>query len=170
MAEGLCGYRSGIPMRPMNWTLMPVCSNRRPSLGLTVTAPFTDSPSMYSGAFSRLFLSSLTSTVCRSSASSRTMSISTGVEKKKEDMTLTPSDWALQEALSIRSSTVACVRLACYSQRCWTRRKALLWHLRLAALACQESYPATLMGCCLNNLQADNVLYRLSSSPLSCLF
>jgi hypothetical protein len=115
MAEGLCGYRSGIPMRPMNWTLMPVCSNRRPSLGLTVTAPFTDSPSMYSGAFSRLFLSSLTSTVCRSSASSRTMSISTGVEKKKEDMTLTPSDWALQEALSIRSTTVACVRLACYS-------------------------------------------------------
>lgn len=69
-------------MVPMNCTLMPVCSSRLPSLGRTVTAPLTDSPSMYSGAFSRRFLSSLTSTMDRSSASSRTISMSTGVAKK----------------------------------------------------------------------------------------
>lgn len=69
-------------MVPMNWTLMPVCSNRLPSLGLTVTCPLTDSPSRYSGTFSLRFLSSLTSTAERSSRSSRTMSMSTGVEKK----------------------------------------------------------------------------------------
>lgn len=74
------------PITPMNWTLIPVCSNRLPSFGLIVTAPLTDSPSIYSGAFSRLFLSSLTSTLCLSSVSSRTMSMSTGVEKKKDDM------------------------------------------------------------------------------------
>lgn len=70
----------------MNWTLIPVCSNRLPSFGRIVTAPLTDSPSIYKGAFSLLFLSSLTSTVCLSSVSSRTMSMSTGVEKKNEDM------------------------------------------------------------------------------------
>jgi hypothetical protein len=70
----------------MNCTLMPVCSNRLPSFGRTVTAPLTDSPSIYSGAFSRRFLSSLTSTIDRSSASSSTMSISTGVAKKYDDM------------------------------------------------------------------------------------
>lgn len=74
--------RECIPMLPMNCTLIPVCSRRFPSLGRTVTAPLTDSPSMYSGAFSRRFLSSLTSTICLSSAFSRTMSMSTGVEKK----------------------------------------------------------------------------------------
>lgn len=66
----------------MNWTLTPVCSRRLPSFGRTVTAPLTDSPSMYSGAFSRRFLSSFTSTIARSSASSRTTSMSTGVAKK----------------------------------------------------------------------------------------
>jgi hypothetical protein len=75
-----------LPIVPMNWTLIPVCSSRLPSFGRTVTDPLTDSPSMYRGAFSRLFLSSRTSTDCLSSPSSRTTSISTGVEKKKEDM------------------------------------------------------------------------------------
>ena len=65
---------------------MPVCSNRFPSLGLTVTAPLTDSPSIYRGARSLRPLSTLMSTDCRSSLSSRTMSISTGVEKKSEAM------------------------------------------------------------------------------------
>lgn len=37
---------------------------------------------MYKGAFSLLFLSSFTSTIDRSSESSRTISMSTGVEKK----------------------------------------------------------------------------------------
>jgi len=72
------------PMEPMNCTLMPVCSNRLPSFGLIVTAPLTDSPSMYRGTRSRRLLSSLTSTVWRLSRSSRTMSISTGVEKKRD--------------------------------------------------------------------------------------
>ena len=66
----------------MNWTLMPVCSSLLPSLGRIVTAPFTDSPSIYRGAFSRLFLSSFISIIVLSSVSSRTMSMSTGVEKK----------------------------------------------------------------------------------------
>lgn len=70
----------------MNCTLMPVCSKRLPSFGLIVTAPLTDSPSMYRGTRSRRPLSSLTSTDWRSSRSSRTMSISTGVEKKREAM------------------------------------------------------------------------------------
>ncbi len=61
---------------------MPVCSKRLPSLGLIVTAPLTDSPSIYSGAFSRRFLSSRMSTMDRSSPSSNTMSMSTGVAKK----------------------------------------------------------------------------------------
>lgn len=61
---------------------MPVCSSRFPSFGRTVIAPLTDSPSIKSGAFSRLFLSSLTSTMDRSSVSARTTSMSTGVEKK----------------------------------------------------------------------------------------
>jgi len=69
-------------MVPMNCTLMPVCSSRLPSLGLTVTWPLTDSPSRYSGTFSLRFLSSFTSTAERSSRSSSTMSMSTGVEKK----------------------------------------------------------------------------------------
>ena len=71
-----------VPIVPMNWTLMPVCSNRLPSLGLIVTAPLTDSPSIYKGAFSLRFLSNFMSTVDLSSESSKTMSISTGVEKK----------------------------------------------------------------------------------------
>ena len=69
-------------MVPMNWTLIPVCSNLFPSLGRIVTAPLTDSPSLYSGAFSLRPFSVFISTICRSSPSSRTMSISTGVEKK----------------------------------------------------------------------------------------
>jgi len=72
-----------VPIVPINWTLMPVCSNLLPSFGLIVTAPFTDSPSMYRGAFSRLFFSSFMSIICLSSvSSSRSMSMSTGVEKK----------------------------------------------------------------------------------------
>lgn len=74
----------------MNCTLMPVCSNLLPSLGLTVTAPFTDSPSIYNGTFSLLFLSCRTSTMARSSPSSRTMSMSTGVEKKYDIMLGSP--------------------------------------------------------------------------------
>jgi hypothetical protein len=70
------------PIVPMNCTLMPVCSSRLPSLGRTVTWPLTDSPSRYNGTFSLRLLSSLTSTAERSSRSSSTMSISTGVEKK----------------------------------------------------------------------------------------
>jgi len=66
----------------MNWTLIPVCSNLFPSFGRIVTAPFTDSPSLYSGAFSLRPFSVFISTICRSSPSSRTISISTGVEKK----------------------------------------------------------------------------------------
>ena len=61
---------------------MPICSNRFPSLGLIVTAPLIDSPSAYNGAFSLRFLSNFMSTVGLSSVSSRTMSMSTGVEKK----------------------------------------------------------------------------------------
>jgi hypothetical protein len=79
-----------IPIVPMNCTLMPVCSRRLPSFGRTVTAPLTDSPSMNRGAFSRRFLSSLTSTMDRSSASSRTMSMSTGVAKKYD---ILDRDW-----------------------------------------------------------------------------
>lgn len=75
-------YRGREPIVPMNWTLMPVCSSLLPSFGRTVTAPLTDSPSIKRGAFSRRFLSSLTSTIERSSVSSRTTSISTGVAKK----------------------------------------------------------------------------------------
>lgn len=75
-----------LPMVPTNCTLMPVCSNLLPSLGRMVTAPLTVSPSRYSRHFSRLFLSSLTSTVGRSSESWRTMSMSSGVEKEKSDM------------------------------------------------------------------------------------
>lgn len=73
---------------PMNWTLMPVCSSLLPSFGLIVTPPLTDSPSMYNGAFSRRPLSSFISIIVLSSASSRMMSISTGVEKKYD---MTPS-------------------------------------------------------------------------------
>lgn len=68
----------------MNCTLIPVCSNLFPSLGRTVTVPLTDSPSMYKGAFSLLFLSSFMSTTALSSVSSRTMSISTAVPKKSD--------------------------------------------------------------------------------------
>lgn len=75
-----------VPIDPMNCTLIPVCSRRFPSFGRTVTAPLTDSPSMYRGAFSLRPLSSLTSTVCRSSLSSSTTSMSTGVEKNKDAM------------------------------------------------------------------------------------
>lgn len=71
-----------IPIVPINCTLIPKCSSLFPSLGLTVTAPLTLSPSIYSGAFSLRFLSSLTSTICRSLVSSSTISISTGVLKK----------------------------------------------------------------------------------------
>lgn len=76
-----------VPIVPMNCTLIPVCSSLLPSLGLIVTAPLTDSPSMYNGAFSRRFLSNLRSTIAFSSLSSRTMSMSTGVEKKYDMMT-----------------------------------------------------------------------------------
>ena len=75
-----------IPIVPTNCTLMPVCSSLLPSFGLIVTAPLTVSPSRYNGAFSRRFLSSLTSTVGLSSVSWRTMSMSSGVEKEKSDM------------------------------------------------------------------------------------
>ena len=70
------------PIVPMNCTLIPVCSNLLPSFGRIVTPPLTDSPSKYSGAFSRLFFSSFRSIICRSSVSSRTISMSSGVEKK----------------------------------------------------------------------------------------
>ena len=80
--EEFSGSKWYIPMVPMNWTLMPVCSSLLPSLGRIVTAPFTDSPSIYKGAFSLLFLSSFMSIIVLSSVSSRTMSMSTGVEKK----------------------------------------------------------------------------------------
>ncbi len=71
------------PIVPMNCDLdARAAPSRLPSFGRTVTAPLTDSPSIYSGAFSRRFLSSLTSTIDRSSASSSTTSISTGVAKK----------------------------------------------------------------------------------------
>lgn len=59
-----------------------MCSSLFPSLGRTVTTPRTLSPSMYSGAFSRRFLSCFTSTICRSSDESSTMSMSTGVLKR----------------------------------------------------------------------------------------
>lgn len=49
-----------------------------------VTCPLTDSPSRYSGTFSFLFLSSFTSTAGRSSRSSRTISISTGVDQNND--------------------------------------------------------------------------------------
>jgi len=79
--------RLWVPIVPMNWTLMPVCSSRLPSFGLIVTAPFTDSPSIYRGAFSRRFFSNFMSIICLSSvSSSRSMSISTGVEKKYDMM------------------------------------------------------------------------------------
>src|SRR5690606_28941778 len=78
--RGLCR-----PIVPINCTLMPVCSNRLPSFGLIVTDPLTDSPSLYSGTFSLLSLSSLTSTMVRSSSgSSRRMSISRGVENRND--------------------------------------------------------------------------------------
>ncbi len=67
---------------PMNWTLIPVCSSLFPSFGLMVTPPLTDSPSMYRGAFSLRFFSSFMSIIVLSSVSSRTMSMSRGVEKK----------------------------------------------------------------------------------------
>jgi len=73
-----------IPIVPMNSTFIPVCSNRFPSFGRIVTVPLTVSPSRYSGAFSlRPDLSTLISTVGRSSVSSRTMSISTGTLPNK---------------------------------------------------------------------------------------
>jgi len=75
-------------MVPMNWTLIPVCSNLFPSFGRIVTAPFTDSPSLYSGAFSLRPFSVFISTICRSSPSSRTISMSTGVEKKYAILTV----------------------------------------------------------------------------------
>ena len=79
-------------MVPMNWTLMPVCSSLLPSLGRIVTAPFTDSPSIYKGAFSRRFLSSFMSIIVLSSVSSRTMSMSTGVEKKYDILATSTSN------------------------------------------------------------------------------
>src|SRR5699024_2930583 len=79
-------FEHSIPITPVNCTLIPVCSNLFPSFGLTVTAPLTDSPSIYSGAFSFRFLSSFISTDGLSSLSSRTISMSTGVEKKNEDI------------------------------------------------------------------------------------
>ena len=57
-----------------------------------MTAPFTDSPSIYKGAFSRRFLSSFMSIIVLSSVSSRTMSMSTGVEKKYDILATSTSN------------------------------------------------------------------------------
>src|SRR5271168_800243 len=75
--------RSGIPMLPIKLTLIPVCSNFLPSFGRTMTDPFTDSPSLYSGAFSlRSFPPVLNSTMSRASSPSSRISMShTGLKK-----------------------------------------------------------------------------------------
>lgn len=101
---------------------MPVCSSLFPSLGRTVTAPFTLSPSRYNGAFSRLFLSSFTSTVGRSSVSSSTMSMSTGVEKKY--------DIVVECYAQARSKSSSCALARESGFRCCRQRSAVGGQLR----------------------------------------